>query len=147
MGSNNIFNSFHRTNYIKKIELSKISKIIINYLRDPKKNMQQQQQQFTNYKVLSWYVYQSTTPRDLQSIEHFHKTCQEQAKLYPDDIIVLCQNAIAIGEDRCVNGMCASTAISDGFINVRTRKKYWVYGTFVTPVEPENTTARFGPFL
>lgn len=37
MGSNNIFNSFHRTNYIKKIELSKISKIIINYLRDPKK--------------------------------------------------------------------------------------------------------------
>lgn len=113
----------------------KYIKIIVKYLRDPKNNMQQ----FTNYKVLSWYVYQSTTPRHLQSIEHFHKTCQEQAKLYGDDVIVLCQNAIQIGEDRCVNGMCATTAISDGFINVRTRKKYWVYGTFVTPVEPENT--------
>ena len=97
-------------------------------------------QQFKNYKVLSWYVYQSTNPRHLQSIEHFHKTCQEEAKVYGDDVIVICQNAIQIGEDRCVNGMCATTAISDGFINVRTRKKYLVYGNFVTPVEPENTT-------
>ena len=113
-------------------------KYLIKYfyiLEKKRKDMQQ----FTNYQVLSWYEYQSTTPSHLQSIEHFHKTCQEKAKLYGDDVIVLCQNAIEIGPDRCVNGMCASTAISDGFINVRTRKKYLVYGTFVTPCEPENT--------
>ena len=109
-------------------------KYLIKYfyiLEKKRKDMQQ----FTNYQVLSWYEYQSTTPSHLQSIEHFHKTCQEKTKLYGDDVIVLCQNAIEIGPDRCVNGMCASTAISDGFINVRTRKKYLVYGTFVTPVE------------
>ena len=93
--------------------------------------MEKEQQQHTNYKVLSWYVYQTKTPRHLQSIEHFHKTCIEEAKSYGEDVIVLCQNAVAIGEDRCINGMCASTAESDGYINVRTRQKFLVYGNHV----------------
>ena len=73
-------------------------KYLIKYfyiLEKKRKDMQQ----FTNYQVLSWYEYQSTTPSHLQSIEHFHKTCQEKAKVYGDDVIVLCQNAIEIGPD------------------------------------------------
>jgi hypothetical protein len=97
--------------------------------------------EYTNYKVLSWYLYQSKTPTHLQSIEHFHKTyCLEQAKLYDENVIVLCENAIKMTGYRCVNGLPARQVESDGFINVRTGKKYLVYSSHVTPVEPDYTT-------
>lgn len=97
--------------------------------------------EYTNYKLLSWYLYQSKTPKDLQSIEHFHKTyCLEQAKLYDENVIVICENAIKMTGYRWVNGLAARQVESDGFINVHTGKKYLVYSSHVTPVEPENTT-------
>jgi len=94
--------------------------------------------EITNYRVLSWYLYQSKTPTHLQSIEHFQKYCQEEAKLYDENVIVLCENAIKmIGGYRCVNGLPASQVETDGHINVRTGKKYLVYSSHVTP---DNTT-------
>jgi hypothetical protein len=47
---------------------------------------------YTTHYVMSWYRYQSITPSHLHSIEHYNKTCEEDAKLYGDNVMVVREN-------------------------------------------------------
>jgi len=82
---------------------------------------------YTTYYVMSWHRYQSITPSHLQSIEHYNKTCLEDAKLYGDNVMVLRENVEKItGYYWYGNGFpaqnCAET--DGGHTDVRTEKKY-----------------------
>jgi hypothetical protein len=82
---------------------------------------------YTTYYIRSWYDYQRITPSHLHTIEHYNKTCEEQAQLYDKHIMFLRENVEKItGYYWYSNGypgqVCAET--DGGYTDVRTGKIY-----------------------
>ena len=82
------------------------------------------------YLTVSWHQYQRVTPSQLQTIEHYNKTCEEDARLHGDHVMVLRDNVTQInGYYWYGNGFpaqnCAETA---GYVDVRTGKHYDLHG-------------------
>ena len=46
----------------------------------------------------SWYEYQKYIPSHLHSKSHYHTWCQERALLYGNDVMVLMDNVVKVGD-------------------------------------------------
>ena len=85
---------------------------------------------YTTYLTRSWHQYQSVTPSHLHSIPHYNQSCVEHAELYDDHVMFLRDEVTKItGYYWYGNGFptqnCAET---DGYVDVRTGKKYTLHG-------------------
>lgn len=73
----------------------------------------------------SWYEYQRYIPSHLHSKSHYHTWCQERALLYDNNMMVLMDNVVKVGDWSWISGWSAQHhAEKDGYIDVRTGKKY-----------------------
>ena len=81
---------------------------------------------YRTYAIKSWHEYQRFTPSHLHSIQHYNQTCEEDAKLSGDHVMVLRDEIIKItGYYWYSNGFAAQNcAETDGYVDVRTGKKY-----------------------
>lgn len=84
---------------------------------------------YRTHYIRSWYEYQIIAPSHLHSIEHYNAECEEHAKLYESHVMFLRQNVTKITGWYCCTGWspqnCAET---DGYVDVRTGKKYTLHG-------------------
>lgn len=80
---------------------------------------------YTTYTIESWHDYQSSVPSHLHSISHYNAHCEERAKLYGEHVMILRDEVTKITGYYCCTGWspqnCADT---DGYVDVRTEKKY-----------------------
>jgi len=84
---------------------------------------------YRTYHIRSWHAYQQTTPSHLHSIEHYNAACEEYAKLYEEDVMVLRDNVTKVkGWHWCTGWPAQNCADTDGYVDVRTGKKYAQYG-------------------
>ncbi len=84
---------------------------------------------YRTHYIYSWHRYQSHTKSSLQSIDHYNAACEEHAKLYEGDIMVLRDNVTHIsGWHWCSGWPAQNCADTDGYVDVRTGKKYTLYG-------------------
>lgn len=87
------------------------------------------QKNYRTHYIRSWHEYQRVTPSHLHSIEHYNSACEEHASLYEKHIMVLRDNVIKITGWHWTTGWppqnCADT---DGYIDIRTGKKYTLQG-------------------
>jgi hypothetical protein len=73
----------------------------------------------------SWYEYQRFIPSHLHSKEHYESYCKERALLYGSEVMVLMNNIVKINGWSWISGWSPQhNAESDGYIDVRTGKKY-----------------------
>ena len=73
----------------------------------------------------SWYEYQKYVPSHLHSKSHYESYCQERALLYKSEVMVLMENIVKIEGWSMVTGWSPQhDAKTDGYIDVRTGKKY-----------------------
>jgi hypothetical protein len=80
---------------------------------------------YRTYSIKSWHEYQQTAPSHLHSIEHYYAYCEERAKGYPEDIMVLRDEITCItGWHMCVGWPAQNCADTDGYVDIRTWKKY-----------------------
>ena len=80
---------------------------------------------YTTYIVESWYNYQSSVPSHLHSIPHYNAYCEERAKLYGGHVMVLRDEVTKItGYYWCTGWSPQNCADTDGYVDVRTEKKY-----------------------
>jgi len=80
---------------------------------------------YNTYTIKSWYDYQKITPSHLHSIPHYYATCEEQAKLCPENVMVLRDEIIKITGWHWTTGWPAQNcADTNGYTDVRTNKKY-----------------------
>jgi hypothetical protein len=81
--------------------------------------------QYRTYLIRSWHEYQRITPSKHHSIEHYNADCEEHAKLYDAHILVLRENVTKItGWYMCTGWPAQNCADTDGYVDVRTGKKY-----------------------
>jgi len=72
-----------------------------------------------------WYSYQNCIPPHLHSQYHYQLWCRKQASLYNSDIMVVMDNVVKVLGFTWEGGRFTSrNAESDGYIDVRTGKKY-----------------------
>lgn len=72
-----------------------------------------------------WFTYQHRTPPHLHSQYHYQLWCQEQASLYNSDIMVVMDNVVKVlGFTWSAGRPTTRNAETDGYIDVRTGKKY-----------------------
>ena len=84
---------------------------------------------YRNHYTRSWNEYQQLAPSHLHSIEHYNKECEEHAKLYDEDVMFLRENITKItGWYWCTGWSPQNCAESDGYVDVRTGKKYTLHG-------------------
>ena len=84
---------------------------------------------YRTHFIRSWYDYQKITPSHLHSIEHYNLSCEEYAKLYDEDIMVLREHVTKItGWYYCTGWSAQNCADTDGYVDVRTGKKYTLEG-------------------
>jgi hypothetical protein len=84
---------------------------------------------YRTHYISSWYAYQRDTPSHLQSIEHYNADCEERAKLYDTHVMVLRNNVTRItGWYWCSGWPAQNCADTDGYVDVRTGKKYTLDG-------------------
>jgi hypothetical protein len=77
---------------------------------------------YTTYTIMSWYRYQQIT---LHSIAHYYAQCEEDAKLHRDNVMVLREEVTRIsGWHWCSGWAAQNCADTDGYVDVRTGKKY-----------------------
>jgi len=87
------------------------------------------QKNYRTHYIRSWYEYQRVTPSHLHSIEHYNSECEEYAKLYGDHVMVLRENVTKITGWFWTTGWPAQNcADHDGYVDVRTGKKYSLHG-------------------
>ena len=87
------------------------------------------QKNYRTHYIRSWYAYQQITPSHLHSIEHYNADCEEHAKLYDADVMVLRDNVTKITGWHYTTGWPAQNcADTDGYVDVRTGKKYTLQG-------------------
>jgi hypothetical protein len=81
--------------------------------------------QYRTYLIRSWHEYQRITPSKHHSISHYNTHCEEHAKLYDAHILVLRENVTKItGWYMCTGWPAQNCAESDGYVDIRTGKKY-----------------------
>ena len=84
---------------------------------------------YRTHFIRSWYAYQKITPSHLHSIEHYNSSCEEYVKLYEEHIMVLREHVTKITGWYCCTGWPAQNcADTDGYVDVRTGKKYTLQG-------------------
>ena len=84
---------------------------------------------YRSYTIRSWHQYQSIAPSHLHSIDHYNQTCKEDAELYEAHIMVLRDNVKEItGWYWCTGWPAQNCAEKDGYVDVRTGKKYSLHG-------------------
>jgi len=84
---------------------------------------------YRTHTVRSWHEYQRTAPSHLHSIEHYNAECEEHAKLYDADVMVLRDHVTKItGWYWTIGWPAQNCADTDGYIDVRTGKKYSLHG-------------------
>jgi hypothetical protein len=81
---------------------------------------------YTTYRILSWHWYQRVTSSSDQTIEKYNKSCEEDAKREVPHVMVLRENVVELGGYYFYgNGFpIEHTAKVDGYVDVRTGKKY-----------------------
>jgi len=86
---------------------------------------------YRTHYIYSWHRYQSHTQANLHSIDHYNAACEEYARNTNDEtVMVLRDNVIRI-TGWYWSGLgwpaqnCADT---DGYVDVRTGKKYTLHG-------------------
>ena len=84
---------------------------------------------YRTYQIRSWYEYQRCTPSHLHSIAHYNKTCEEYATPSNSHVMVLREDVTKItGYYWCTGWSPQNCAESDGYVDVRTGKKYTLDG-------------------
>jgi hypothetical protein len=84
---------------------------------------------YRTHYICSWYAYQKTTPSHLHSIEHYNADCEERAKYYDEHVMVIRNNVTKItGWHWCTGWPAQNCADHDGYVDVRTGKKYSLQG-------------------
>lgn len=84
---------------------------------------------YRTYQIRSWYGYQRCTPSHLHSIPHYNKTCEEYATPSNSHVMVLREDVTKItGYYWCTGWSPQNCAESDGYVDVRTGKKYTLDG-------------------
>jgi hypothetical protein len=84
---------------------------------------------YRTYTIKSWHQYQSIAPSHLHSIEHYNQTCEEYATLYEPHIMVLRDEVTKItGWYWCTGWPAQNCAETNGYVDVRTGKKYSLHG-------------------
>jgi hypothetical protein len=84
---------------------------------------------YRTHYICSWYAYQQTTPSHLHSIEHYNADCEERAKCYDEHVMVIRNNVTKItGWHWCTGWPAQNCADYDGYVDVRTGKKYSLHG-------------------
>jgi len=87
------------------------------------------QKNYSTHYIRSWHEYQRVTPSHLHSIEHYNAACEEHAKLYEPHVMVLRDNVTNIkGWYWCTGWPAQNCADTDGYVDVRTGKKYTLEG-------------------
>ena len=81
--------------------------------------------QYSTYFIRCWHEYQRATPSEHHSIEHYNANCEEHAKFYDAYILVLRENVTKItGWYWCTGWPAQNCAETDGYVDIRTGKKY-----------------------
>ena len=84
---------------------------------------------YRTYQIRSWYEYQRFAPSHLHSILHYNKTCEEYATPSNSHVMVLREDVTKItGYYWCTGWSPQNCAESDGYVDVRTGKKYTLDG-------------------
>ncbi len=84
---------------------------------------------YRTHYIRSWHAYQKIAPSHLHSIEHYNADCEEYAKLYDADVMVLRDHVTKITGWHWTTGWPAQNcADTDGYVDVRTGKKYSLHG-------------------
>ena len=84
---------------------------------------------YRTHYISSWHAYQRDTMSHLHSIEHYNAECEERAKLYDTHVMVLRNNVTRItGWYWCTGWPPQNCADTDGYVDVRTGKKYTLDG-------------------
>lgn len=87
------------------------------------------QNKYRTYHIRSWHAYQQITPSHLHSIEHYNADCKEYAKLYEEDVMVLRDHVTKnTGIHWCSGWAAQNCADTNGYVDVRTEKKYTLDG-------------------
>ena len=80
---------------------------------------------YRTHYIRSWHNYQRNVPSHLHSIEHYNADCEEHANLYDRNAMVLRDNVVKItGWYWCTGSPAQNCAKTDGYVDVRTGKKY-----------------------
>ena len=81
---------------------------------------------YTSHLIKSWHQYQRVTASHLQTIPHYNQTCEADASLYGNHVMILRDNVVKItGYYWYSNGFPAQNcADTDGYVDVRTGKHY-----------------------
>ncbi len=84
---------------------------------------------YKTHYIRSWHAYQRIAPSHLHSIEHYNSECEEYAKLYDAHVMVLRENVTKItGWYYCTGWPAQNCADHDGYVDIRTGKKYTLQG-------------------
>jgi len=84
---------------------------------------------YRTHYIRSWHNYQLNIPSHLHSIAHYNADCEERAKLYDRNAMVLRDNVVKItGWYWCTGFPAQHCADTDGYVDVRTGKKYSLHG-------------------
>ena len=84
---------------------------------------------YRTHYIRSWHNYQLNIPSHLHSIAHYNADCEERAKLYDRNAMVLRDNVVKItGWYWCTGFPAQNCADTDGYVDVRTGKKYSLHG-------------------
>ena len=95
----------------------------------PKKYPSAAPKKYRTHYIRSWYAYQKIAPSHLHSIEHYNADCEEHAKLYAPDVMVLRDHVTKItGWYWTIGWPAQNCADTDGYVDVRTGKKYSLHG-------------------
>lgn len=81
---------------------------------------------YRTFSIKSWYAYQQSTPSHLHSIEHYNARCEELAKGYADDDVMVLRDEVTriTGWHWTTGWPAQNCADTDGYVDVRTGKKY-----------------------
>ena len=84
---------------------------------------------YRTHTIRSWHAYQKIAPSHLHSIEHYNTECEEYAKLYAADVMVLRDHVTKITGWYWTTGWPAQNcADTNAYVDVRTGKKYALHG-------------------
>ena len=84
---------------------------------------------YRTHYIRSWHAYQKIAPSHLHSIEHYNADCEEHAKLYNADVMVLRDHVTKItGWYWTIGWPAQNCADTDGYVDVRSGKKYSLHG-------------------
>lgn len=86
---------------------------------------------YRTHYIYSWHRYQSHTPSHLHSVDHYNTACEEYAQNTNDDTVMVLRDNVTRITGWYWSGIgwpaqnCADT---DGYVDVRTGKKYTLHG-------------------